>query len=434
MKGTTGGRRATSTVATRIDDLSASFTLCLQFYSQWRRCRGSVNHYRRPENSGAVPKPPVIAPCALSASLDMGAQTRETFTIGLAILGPDYAQGDDMCCRALAIQQDLLQDQVALLRTAIASATKPLDINVILKASETVRVATINALVELYRRMAAGRPGIPRALPVPKWRSPSLRSKPPKTKRELLAMLPAYPPSPGPSTCCRSFKDDDATTTRWSVLSSPLVFQSEPPSPPLTATMSECVAPLPSLPELVFNASAAGKRASYQSWVRPQNSVFNIFCPEAMALQVDVYKLVPSARKCRCGYRWQERASTRCSTRTSTRASTRASARSGSEDKSIIHRNKSISSMESSASFVSARSTRTLRHSPSTTTIVLKDGFSLSPRFLAKSHCEGAESGFGCVLCTSNGLTETYGTAEDLRVHINTTHDKWQMLHDRDLA
>lgn len=76
----------------------------------------------------------------------------------------------------------------------------------------------------------------------------------------------------------------------------------------------------------------------------------------------------------------------------------------------------------------------------------LKDGFRMTKRFLAKSHCDqsAADStkigpdqpkpGYGCVLCTSTGRTETYETAESLRAHINATHDKWQMLHDRDVA
>lgn len=55
----------------------------------------------------------------------------------------------------------------------------------------------------------------------------------------------------------------------------------------------------------------------------------------------------------------------------------------------------------------------------------------MTPRFLGKSHCEG---GFGCVLCTSSGRTETYAKVEALRDHINASHTKWQMLHDRDLA
>jgi hypothetical protein len=90
--------------------------------------------------------------------------------------------------------------------------------------------------------------------------------------------------------------------------------------------------------------------------------------------------------------------------------------------------------------------------------MALKDGFRMTRRFLAKSHCdqqtlntldEGVamassssssstepkkKPGYGCVLCTSTGRAETYDTADDLRTHINAAHDKWQMLHDRDMT
>jgi hypothetical protein len=71
--------------------------------------------------------------------------------------------------------------------------------------------------------------------------------------------------------------------------------------------------------------------------------------------------------------------------------------------------------------------------------LLLKDGFRMTRRFLAKSHCEPRGQRpygmrYGCVLCTSTGWTETHETAEHLRVHINASHIKWQMLHDRDLT
>ncbi|KAK6197034.1 hypothetical protein LQW54_010950 [Pestalotiopsis sp. IQ-011] len=62
----------------------------------------------------------------------------------------------------------------------------------------------------------------------------------------------------------------------------------------------------------------------------------------------------------------------------------------------------------------------------------LKDGFQMTPRFVAKSHHVGA--GFGCVLCAPDGQVGTYESLSSLRNHINANHDKWQMLHDRDMT
>lgn len=108
-----------------------------------------------------------------------------------------------------------------------------------------------------------------------------------------------------------------------------------------------------------------------------------------MALQVDVTRPIPSRRKCKCGYRWKL--------------------------PELADANEAL---------------------------LLKDGFRITRRFLAKSHCEQDDDGrdgtknggYGCVLCTSSGRTETYETAEQLRVHINLAHTKWQMLHDRDMT
>jgi len=247
-----------------------------------------------------------------------------------------------------------MKEQANVLRTAMTSTPRPLDLNVILQTSETARIASIQALADLYQRLAIGRP-VPREIPVPKWRSSSrenMESPQPPTP------TPRLPPPPPPP-------EDDAITM-WSATSGPPVFQSEPPSPPLT--------PKTALEELVPGGVSAPDAAR-----RPSNSVFSIFCPEAMALQVDVKRAVPERRKCKCGFRW--------------RAPALPEARDA---------------------------------------VVLKDGFSMTRRFLAKSHCE-AGAGYGCVLCTSCGKTETYETAELLAAHINAAHTKWQMLHDRDL-
>ncbi|KAI1737713.1 hypothetical protein F4680DRAFT_450674 [Xylaria scruposa] len=112
---------------------------------------------------------------------------------------------------------------------------------------------------------------------------------------------------------------------------------------------------------------------------RPRNSVFSSFCPEAVKYQVDVEKPLPAEEtRCRCGYDWN---ATYCAA-----------------DKSIM---------------------------------TIKDGFQITSRFLGKSHCE---DGLGCVLCTSSGETKSFDNVGDLKAHINSSHTKWQLLHDRDLT
>ncbi|KAL7620566.1 hypothetical protein AAE478_009561 [Parahypoxylon ruwenzoriense] len=110
---------------------------------------------------------------------------------------------------------------------------------------------------------------------------------------------------------------------------------------------------------------------------RPKNGVFSLFCSEAMRYQVNPRETVPEHCRCRCGYDWDG------------------------------------------------------AHAKDKAALVVKEGFQITPRFLGKSHCEG---GFGCVLCTSSGRTETYASIGDLRDHINASHSKWQLLHDQDMT
>ncbi|KAI1383916.1 uncharacterized protein F4822DRAFT_55353 [Hypoxylon trugodes] len=110
---------------------------------------------------------------------------------------------------------------------------------------------------------------------------------------------------------------------------------------------------------------------------RPKNSVFSTFCPEGLKYQVNPRKTMSWRRHCRCGYEWNG------------------------------------------------------PHTEDEFTLIIKEGFRITARFLGKSHCEG---GFGCVLCTSSGRTETYSNVEELKAHINSSHTKWQLLHDRDMT
>lgn len=192
--------------------------------------------------------------------------------------------------------------------------------------------------------------------------------------------------------------------------------------------------------------------------LRPKNSVFSIFCPNAMQLQVDVTKKIPTGNpsgkgkdsgRCRCGYRWpvvggMVKRSESPSGRSDPANHGSAVTSDGNRSIDPHMSNLSLASTTTSASRAT-NSHHTLAKDD--TIVLLKEGFRLTPRFLAKSHCDASalrpgamiddpsavKGGYGCVLCTSLGRAETFDDVEGLRVHINACHDKWQMLHDRDL-
>ena len=281
------------------------------------------------------------------------------------------------CRHALTTSLAQLGERVDTLRRALGSRQRHfINLNEMFLASEAIRIRCVSALAEQYRRFATGR-AVPQEMPIPSrprsvYRPEDLMSPPP------VRVLPAP-------------KEFDRETAIWSTTSELPVFQSEPPSPPLTPKI------MPDDVESCIGApSEVGSRDPRQS-LRPKNSVFSIFCPEAMALQVDPNRPLPdtSRGKCVCGYRWN------------------------------------VSELAESKGYLAVR-----------------DGFRITKRFLAKSHCDRStdegvaiapsadqsKAGFGCVLCTSTGRMETYESVDGLRTHINTTHHKWQMLHDKDMT
>ncbi|KAJ2893371.1 uncharacterized protein MKZ38_008734 [Zalerion maritima] len=154
--------------------------------------------------------------------------------------------------------------------------------------------------------------------------------------------------------------------------------------------------------------------------LRPKNSVFRVFCPEALALQVDSTRALPAPEsKCRqCTFNFP------CAAAPAPPA----------PEKPVM--SPKISAFLQSAAANSGRKGSTSSASSETSAktgeMRLKEGFRLTGRFLAKSHCEGGK-GYGCVLCTSSGWTDRYASAEELRDHLNERHTKWQMLHDADM-
>jgi len=73
-----------------VGDLMASLETSLQFYSQWQRRRVKENHYRKP---GSASKPATNT-SALGTSFNLASRIKETFEVGSAIIGSDFAAGD----------------------------------------------------------------------------------------------------------------------------------------------------------------------------------------------------------------------------------------------------------------------------------------------------------------------------------------------------
>ncbi|GKT65130.1 hypothetical protein ColTof4_07518 [Colletotrichum tofieldiae] len=171
-------------------------------------------------------------------------------------------------------------------------------------------------------------------------------------------------------------EDEDRMTTAMTITTDQTTFQSEPPSPPPTPPAPK---PTGSDAASLFAPSEAGASSTGTILLRPKVSVFSMFCPEAMTFQVDLSKRIPETpKRCKCGYRWMP----------------------------LLPDNKDF--------------------------IVLKEGFRMSSRFLAKSHSDRNE--FACCLCVPMGKTNKYESADALRAHINISHTKWQILHDRDIS
>ncbi|KAK0385099.1 hypothetical protein NLU13_7577 [Sarocladium strictum] len=302
-------------------------------YSSWKRKRASGNHY----HGRGLASPP----CALSTLLLIsGPQIKDTYDKAVQALGTDFSTGDAWCRSTLWSQLNILSDRVAILhRAAGASVSVALDLADAVQVCEGVRRASLRALIDQYSRLAVGRP-IPKALAVPK---PNL------TPHRLVQ-----------STDINLSRDDDRMTMITAITASTdqLRFQSEPPSPP----------PTPKVPEQTTDEPGPSRR--------PANSVFALFCPEALGLQVNTKKKIPATAECNCGYSW----------------------------KHLLTDSKDA--------------------------LRLKEGFQLTVRFLVKSH--HSKDGYGCVLCTSSGKSEKYDGIEQLRDHINASHTKWQLLHDTD--
>ncbi|TGJ84526.1 hypothetical protein E0Z10_g4237 [Xylaria hypoxylon] len=346
----------------RFAALSDSYVAALECYAGWRRRQRERNHYRTRRTDDDDARSWV---CAASASLAISKlKIEEAFSSGADVLGDEFISGDAACRDVLLDNLTRLRDCVGALSKAVDAGYHPLPLTDVTCVSEAVRVSSLAALHKQYQRVVVARLA-PRGLPLEAPKLPSADNNRDIDGGNLEVVVDR---AQTPTNHHRTGSGKISCNTDNNSNNS----NHEPPSPPPT-------------PISVSKERPDHDAESTYSWsttgfeFQPMNSVFSVFCPEAMKYQVDLEKTMPiKGAKCRCGYDWN---ATCC---TENRA-----------------------------------------------TMVIKEGFQITPRFLGKSHCE---KGLGCVLCTSSGKTETFGSVEGLKTHINSSHTKWQLLHDRDLV
>ncbi|KAI1348613.1 hypothetical protein F5Y01DRAFT_328390 [Xylaria sp. FL0043] len=436
---------APETVGNVIAAIADSYATALECHTGWRRRQSAHNHYQKKKSettsndNGADEgaKSARMTYDAVSASLTFSKmRIEEAFRGGADVLGDEFVSGD---CKTLvssshthhhtlrqiifislsvawadtgfdislnaAVCRDVLLENLAHLRDCVAvleqavkpAEYRPLPLAEITRVSEAVRIACLDALHKQYQRMVVGRLA-PRE-------HNSSRASAPELARAIgeeshvegtgdEAGINDTPPAHNRTSLEKRHRNNHqhhhSNSNNNSSNSNNSSSNYEPPSPPPTPTKPSTAATVATrLMKPERNADTDVDAVSTYSWstaagsssenARPKNSVFSVFCPEAMKYQVDLEKALPvDGARCRCGYVWD--------------ASWRGQDR---------------------------------------TAMVIKDGFQITPRFLGKSHCD---KGLGCVLCTSSGKTETFGSVEGLKTHINSSHTKWQLLHDRDLA
>ncbi|KAI1371853.1 hypothetical protein F4677DRAFT_450032 [Hypoxylon crocopeplum] len=345
-----------STVGGVVEALVATYAAGLEYYTKWQRRKWQENHYEAQSKGN----PCGGNACALSTSISFSSRKiKEAFDDGVEILGNGFATGDELCRESLQDDLERLQERIYALRRELRTESGPLELFEAVCVSESVRVSCLAALASQYKRVAVGRL-VPQILP-----GSHQRSRLSVTIPEEDTATPTDDDGAVDCEAAEAAQISPQITSHTAGSSMPPYSQSEPPSPP----------PTPKLIPDDLQSTCTSTTSGYGP--RPKNSVFSVFCPEALKLQVNLRKTMPKRRNCRCGYDWNG------------------------------------------------------EHTEDKAAMTVKEGFQITPRFLGKSHCEG---GFGCVLCTSSGRTETYVSVGDLKDHIDASHTKWQLLHDRDMA
>ncbi|KAF3017836.1 hypothetical protein E8E14_011242 [Neopestalotiopsis sp. 37M] len=371
------------TVNALVTALVSNYQDGVEFYAKWQRINWQENHYgdrakgKAASNGGC---------CGMVASLSFSAhRIREAFDKGVRVLGQDFSVGDETCRASLVTNLRQLQARINVLRNAAQGANPPLGLFAVIKASEAVRASTIRALNEQYRRQASGRP-TPSELSLGTRRSRASLS----LSEDALVALDAMTISATTTTV----QNDGGGGLGSRCLSSPR--RSRFLTLPMETIVAGIATPVsagsrrsglfsePPSPPLTptrtddWHSSRSKRSSIVSARSRPvSTAALGLFCPEAMRYQLDSARRV-TGRVCKCG---QDLAA-QC----------------------------------------------TGENLP----MNLKEGFQMTPRFVAKSHHVGA--GFGCVLCISTGQAGTFENLASLKSHINTSHDKWQILHDRDMT
>ncbi|KAH8899162.1 hypothetical protein GQ53DRAFT_836245 [Thozetella sp. PMI_491] len=353
-----------------VRSLGAAFEAGLDSLARWDTRQHAGNHYHgRPASAPATVK------CALSASYDVSShRIRATYQVAFAIIGLEFAVGNESSRSCLAANLELLEESVCQLSGNVAAAqARPVDFGDALRTSESVRIRCIAALAEQYRRLSAGR-ALPQELPIPKPRAPL---PPAELPRAATASDCLSPPAVTPCQDC-----DQASAH---CPSSPgATGISEPPSPPPTPKM---------VPGCLPDAEPTPSSG-------PRNGVFSIFCAHAMALQVDLGREPPGPpRRCMCGFDW-----------------------------AIPELPLQVDSVGLKHGFRLTRRFLAKSHCGRRRELDSAVDAATEPS------PDSWGNGYGCIFCTSTGRTERYETISQLRIHIDAVHTKWQMLHDHDMA
>ncbi|KAI1360769.1 hypothetical protein F5Y08DRAFT_343329 [Xylaria arbuscula] len=378
---------ALETVGHVVAAIVDSYAVALECYAGWRWTQGARNHYhyratrstsnndgdRNDSNNTDTTRKSEkgTAFSAAGASLSLSkTKIEEAFNSGADVLGDEFISGDAACYDVLIRNLALLRDCVTALKGAVeAGEYYPLPLAEVTRLSEAMRISTLAALREQYQRLVVGRLAPRVAISSPKLSRVSDESQVDEGVSRGIDVDAVARTRPQDH-----YQTNSANSCSQTTDSNSNNNHHDPPSPPTTPVQVLKEPPPTHDSESTYSWSTTGLNDN-----RPKNSVFSVFCPEAMKYQVDLDKALPvEGARCRCGYVWDAD-----------------------------------------------------HHVGNKTVMVIKDGFHITPRFLGKSHCD---NGLGCVLCTSSGKTETFASVEGLKTHINSSHTKWQLLHDRDLA
>ncbi|KAI9152016.1 putative serine/threonine-protein kinase iksA [Paramyrothecium foliicola] len=254
-----------ATVIGLVTALVETYADGLEDYTTWKAKRSASNRYEGRGLPGTF--------CALTTSLAVsGPQIKETYDNALSVIGSEFSTGDSSCRSLLWAQLNVLSHCVASLHRAAAATSALVDISSAIRICENVRRASLHGLADQYRRLATGRP-IAKTLAIPRPRAwTHERSQPAHDYASS---------SDGANVQAGVTNDeDDKMTTTMTVCSGTLRFQSEPPSPP----------PTPKAPDTLSEISGPV--------TGPTKSVFALFCPEAMSLQVNLK--LPMSKRSRC--------------------------------------------------------------------------------------------------------------------------------------